>query len=447
MAFLLKNPYSETVMQQILILTFKDNMKQILILIFLFMLCTIKAQITVNVVSNNPTHSFSAGVPIQLIATLKNQTLDTFKKVKLNYCVQTYDGQEIKDSIFVLPIVLPNATITHIFTLNALPAGFYVTNTTLDSLPTLPKDVYAFAVDPTALKSIYPQPKDFKQFWVKTLNALEKIPPNYILTKSATLSNDSTDVYSVEMRSLDSVRIQGWYMVPKGRRNLSAIIYFQGYSTNNFPTQGYFALSKNYAQFLLNIRGHGDSQKDVNPGFDAFLTTGLGNKNTYIFRGAYMDGIRAMDFLCSRPEIDNQRIGLWGGSMGSALALVTASLDRRAKLCIIDLPFMSDFRNYFRLTNWPATFFNQFSLQNNIPMTTIHKTLDYFDIKNFAPWVQCPVMMGVGMLDRTCPPPINFAAFNNLKTREKYYFLLPKSGHAITTEHYNRLRTWFNDRL
>jgi cephalosporin-C deacetylase len=422
-------------------------MKQVLVLISLFMFYPIKAQITLDVVSNSPTHAFSAGTRIQLIATLENKSSDTLKKVKLNYDVQTYDGQKIKDSIFILPVVLPNATIKHTFTLNALPAGFYITNTTLNSLPTPPEAVYAFAVDPTSLKSIYPQPKDFEQFWVKTLNDLGNIPPNYALTKSETLSNDSTDVYSVEMRSLGNVRIQGWYMVAKGGLNLPVVIYFQGYSTNNYPTDGYYAYSKSYAQFFLNIRGHGDSKKDVDPGFDAFLTTGLADKTTYIFRGAYMDGKRAMDFLCSRPEIDKQRIGLWGGSMGSALALVTASFDRRAKFCIIDLPFMSDFRNYFKLTSWPTKFFDEFSEQKNIPMTTIYETLDYFDIKNFASRIQCPVIMGVGMLDKTCPPAINFAAFNNLNVREKSYFLFPKSGHAITAEHFYRLRALCKDRL
>jgi cephalosporin-C deacetylase len=422
-------------------------MKQFLTLVFFFICSTTQAQVTLNVVSNNPTNSFSAGETVQLIATITNRSLDTFKKAKLNYCIQNYAGQEIKDSTFALPIVLPNATITHSFSLNALSADFYVTNITLDSVPIYTTDVYAFAVDPTSLRSTYPPPKDFKRFWVKTLEALAKIPPNYTLIKSITLSNDTVDVYSVEMRSLDSVRIQGWYMIPKGRRNLPALIYFQGYTTNNYPTEGYYAYSKYYAQFFLNIRGHGDSKKDVNPGFDAFLTTGLRDKNTYIFRGAYMDGIRAMDFLSSRPEIDSSRIGIWGGSMGAALSLVTASLDRRVKLCVFDFPFMSNFRHYFTLTNWPATYFNQFAAQNNIPMTTVYKTLDYFDIKNFAPWVQCPMIMGVGMLDRTCPPPINFAAFNNLKAKEKYYFLFPKTGHAMTLEHAYRLRDWFKERL
>jgi cephalosporin-C deacetylase len=422
-------------------------MKQFLIALFFFICSNTQAQVTLNVVSNNPTNSFSAGAPVQLIATITNQSLDTFKKAKLNYCTQTYSGQEIKDTTFRLPVILPNTTITHSFSLNALPADFYITNITLDSTWILTTDVYAFAVNPTSLKSTYPAPKDFKRFWVKTLEALEKIPPDYTLTKSITLSNDTVDVYSVEMRSLDSVRIQGWYMIPKGRRNLPALIYFQGYTTDNYPSEPYYAYSKYYAQFFLNIRGHGGSKKDVNPGFDAFLTTGLRDKNTYIFRGAYMDGIRAMDFLSSRPEIDTQRIGIWGGSMGGALSLVAASLDRRVKLCVFDFPFMSDFRHYFTLTNWPAVYFNEFSARNNIPMTTIYKTLDYFDIKNFAPWVQCPMIMGVGMLDRTCPPPINFAAFNNLKAKEKNYFLFPKTGHAMTLEHAYRLRDWFRERL
>lgn len=160
-----------------------------------------------------------------------------------------------------------------------------------------------------------------------------------------------------------------------------------------------------------------------------------------------MDCIRSLDFLCSRPEVDCNRIGIWGGSMGGALALATAALDRRVKLCVFDLPFLSDFRNYFSIVNWPAYEMQQFAAQNNIPMTKIYETLDYFDIKNFASLVQCPVMMGSGTLDMTCPPAINFAAFNNVRVREKYFYLFPYTGHTLPVEHYVRLFKWFDDRL
>ena len=424
-------------------------MRRVLALIAFGVFNTLVAQnndISIMLESNDSTHAFTGNKPVQLITTIKNMSLDTVKKASLTYSIQTFAGKKVKDSIFEIPLLLPRSTATHTLTCDIKTTDFYISNVTLVSANVNTSQTYAFAKEPLSTLSPYPKPKDFKQFWVKTMSELKKIPPDYILTKSITLSNDTMDVFSVEMRSLDSVRVQGWYVVPKGKQNLPALVYFQGYTTNNYPTPGYFQFSK-YAQFFLNIRGHGDSQKDLNPGFGAYLTHGLKNRSTYIFRGAYMDCIRSLDFICSRPEVDAKRIGIWGGSMGGALALATAGLDRRVKLCVFDLPFLSDFRNFFNISNWPAAEMRQFATQNNIPMTELHNTLDYFDIKNFAPWVQCPAMMGVGLLDRTCPPAINFAAFNNLKVRDKYFYLFPYTGHVIPIEHNLRLFAWFDKRL
>jgi cephalosporin-C deacetylase len=401
--------------------------------------------ITLTIASNNPNHASENHKPVHLIVTITNPSLDTFKKAVLTYSIKTFVGKNVIDSTFDI-VLLPKSTLTHTFLLNVKKADFYISNVSLSALQVQASQTYAFAIEPQSTVSPYPSPKDFKQFWVKTMSELKGVPPNYTLTKSATLSNDTMEVYSVEMRSLDSVRIQGWYVVPKGKQNLPALVYFQGYTTNSYPSEAYFKFS-HYAQFFLNIRGHGDSQKDINPGFGSYLTHGLKSRDTYIFRGAYMDCIRAIDFISSRPEVNAHRIGIWGGSMGGALALVTASLDKRVKLCVFDLPFLSDFRNYFTITNWPAADFRQFATQNNIPMEDIYNTLDYFDIKNFAPWVKCPVMMGVGMLDRTCPPAINFAAYNNIKVREKQYYMFPNTGHIIPNEHNTRLFAWFDKKL
>jgi cephalosporin-C deacetylase len=266
------------------------------------------------------------------------------------------------------------------------------------------------------------------------------------LTERNDLGNDSMAVYSVEFRSLDSARIQGWYIYPKNKKNLRAVIYTQGYTAENIFSTGYLQFTE-YAQFLLNIRGHGSSTKDVNPGFPKFLEYGLENPHTYIFRGAYMDCVRSIDFLCSRPEIDSSRIGIWGTSMGGALALAASALDRRIKLCIFDLPFLSDFRNYFEIGSWPSYQIRNYATRNNRSMASVYQTLDYFDIKNLAPWVQCPVVMGVGLLDMTCPPAINFAAYNNVRVKNKVFYLYPDVGHYINAEHYGRVRLAFLNRL
>jgi dienelactone hydrolase len=54
------------------------------------------------------------------------------------------------------------------------------------------------------------------------------------------------------------------------------------------------------------------------------------------------DSIRALDYLCARPEADASRIATLGLSMGSTMAWWVAALDTRVKACI-DLCCLTDF--------------------------------------------------------------------------------------------------------
>jgi hypothetical protein len=55
------------------------------------------------------------------------------------------------------------------------------------------------------------------------------------------------------------------------------------------------------------------------------------------------DSLRAVDYLCSRPDIDSTRIGTIGLSMGSTMAWWLAALDTRIKVCV-DLCCLTDFQ-------------------------------------------------------------------------------------------------------
>jgi len=54
------------------------------------------------------------------------------------------------------------------------------------------------------------------------------------------------------------------------------------------------------------------------------------------------DNLRAVDYLASRPDVDSQRLGTIGISMGSTMAWWTAALDQRIRVCI-DLCCLTDF--------------------------------------------------------------------------------------------------------
>ena len=55
------------------------------------------------------------------------------------------------------------------------------------------------------------------------------------------------------------------------------------------------------------------------------------------------DSLRAVDYLVSRPEVDPQRIGTLGISMGSTMAWWVAALEERIKVCV-DICCLTDFR-------------------------------------------------------------------------------------------------------
>jgi dienelactone hydrolase len=59
------------------------------------------------------------------------------------------------------------------------------------------------------------------------------------------------------------------------------------------------------------------------------------------------DELRALDFLASRPEVDPQRIGVLGMSMGSTKAWWLAALDPRVRLCA-DVCCLTDYEELIK---------------------------------------------------------------------------------------------------
>lgn len=59
------------------------------------------------------------------------------------------------------------------------------------------------------------------------------------------------------------------------------------------------------------------------------------------------DSLRAVDYLCSRPEVDPQKIATLGISMGSTMAWWLAALDERIKVTV-DICCLTDFHTLLR---------------------------------------------------------------------------------------------------
>jgi cephalosporin-C deacetylase-like acetyl esterase len=290
-----------------------------------------------------------------------------------------------------------------------------------------------------------PQP-DFDEFWQRAKAELAAVNPQFKMIRIDSLCTEKHNVFLVEMRSLGNALIRGWYQVPSKPGRYPAIMQVQGYSSTIVPS--YVNYGDDIIGFGLNIRGHGNSTDDVNPGFPGYILTNLEDKEKYIYRGAYMDCVRAVDFLCSRPEVDASRIAVEGASQGGALTFATAALNNdRIAVCAPQVPFLSDFRDYFRVAVWPANeFIDLVENQKKLTWDQVFYTLSYFDIKNLAHLIRAPMIMGVGLMDEVCPPHINFAAYN-LVTAEKRYIVYPEAGHGLPEDFYSAKMDWIRTKL
>ncbi len=328
-----------------------------------------------------------------------------------------------------------------------LPPGFYRVALSLESEKDRKQLAFAIGVRPEEIVSPPDRPDDFEEYWKRARRDLDAVDPRFNLIRQDDLCTETREVYLLEMHSLGEVLIRGWYMRPAREGVYPAILHVQGYSSTLGPQNLY--QGDDMVSLALNIRGHGNSRDDVDPGFPGYLQYHVDNKEEYIYRGAYMDCVRAVDFLYSRSEVDTSRVAVEGGSQGGALSYATAALDaQRINLCVPHVPFLSDFRDYFNVAEWPGNEFRQYFREHpEISEEEIYRNLSYIDIKNLAPWIKAPVFMAIGLMDQTCPPHINFAAYNQVRG-QKEYIVYPGAGHGLPGEYrqvmMNYIRTRFH---
>jgi cephalosporin-C deacetylase-like acetyl esterase/poly(3-hydroxybutyrate) depolymerase len=284
--------------------------------------------------------------------------------------------------------------------------------------------------NPEKVHSRLTRGEDFGTFWNESLAELKRVDPQFEIVARPDRSKNGIEVFEVSMHSLGDVRVRGWLEVPKTEGPHPVVIRVPGYGQNMKPIGRW----KDMIAFSFNPRGHGNSQQDVSGEPRDYWVRGLDDKNAYFYRGAYLDCVRAVEFVCSRDDVDQKRIAVWGGSQGGGFALATAALDSRVDYCVADIPFLCDWHNYFRLTQWPEM--NEWiAEEENRTWENTLRTMSYFDTMNLCDRIKCPTLMGVGLQDQVCPPTTSFAAFNQISGR-KSFRIYANRGHGLDDEHW-----------
>jgi cephalosporin-C deacetylase len=372
---------------------------------------------------------------------VKNTT-NTVQTGKVSYLVTTESGQKLRtDSVRVK--IGAKSSGKYDFEIPASKPGFYKVSFMVNVTDYDDTTRRVFGIRPEEIRSQYPRPADFDNFWQKAKDELAKVKPNFKVTPMPKMNSDNRNVYFFEMQSLDNITVSGWMTIPKTKnKKYSVLVGLPGYQVDVHPLLGDDA---DLAIITLNVRGQGTSRGIINTRKDEFIFYHIDDKNRYVMRGVIMDCLRCIDFIFSRPELRHDNILVSGGSMGGYLSIATASLDKRVTLCSAQNPILCDVHNLVGEVDWPMSSIIKFvSTQPGLSLDKVLANMDYYDTKNFAVNVTCPMLMGIGSLDPFAPPNNEYAAYNNIPGKKRI-MVFKDLGHEISQKYKDLEVRWMRD--
>ncbi len=350
-----------------------------------------------------------------------------------------------------------------------LAAGFYkATCIVNDDLAR----AFVFSINPTAIVSVPDAQSDFADFWATAKAQLEAIDMNAQLTEITAKSTAARKVYLVEFNSIpdgltgEPVVVRGYYCEPTDGKKHPVIMHYLGYDSGYRPggqdVKPYCPsgdAEPDYAEFYLSTRGQSinnraadereaDGKGDFVNTYGDWFAFNFGDKDSYYYRGAFMDCVQAIRFMATRSTSDMNNLFGEGQSQGGAFTYAAAALsDHPFRAIAPGIAFLGDFPDYFDIVNWPAYVAREQQTAKSLTDDQMFAFLSYFDTKNLAPSISAATIACLGLQDNVCPPHTNIAPYNNLTVTDKQLIINPELMHQVSGSWYSDMMAFFAARI
>ena len=289
-----------------------------------------------------------------------------------------------------------------------------------------------------------PRPADFDAFWDKSIAELDTIDPAPVFTKVA-LECAYADLYELRFTSTKGARIYAKVAVPKKQGKHPAILKFHGLSGNCgafFDLLPYAA--QGYVMATMDSRGQGGYSEDVGgvPGTTythPFIRGIEGKPEDLLVRDLFLDTAMLARVMMAQDFVDETRVAVTGGSQGGALSVACAALVPEIKLCAPQYPYHADYKRVWEMDLAKGAYegiryyFRWFDPAHEREEEFFTK-LGYIDIQYLAPRIKAKTQWTTCLMDTTCPPSTQFAAYNKL-TCEKEMVIYPDYAHETPALH------------
>jgi cephalosporin-C deacetylase len=271
-------------------------------------------------------------------------------------------------------------------------------------------------------RSAYREPADFDAFWHTTLTEARE---HDLALGVAPVKTDleTVDVYDVTFAGFGGHPIRAWLRLPRQRGGpLPAVVQSHGYSSGRgAPVEDLLWASAGYAHLVMDARGQGgnhaggDTADPVGsgPSYPGFLTRGIEDKETYVYRRVFTDAVRAVEAVRSIDAVDSARVAVVGASQGGGIALAMAGLVPDLTAVHVQAPFLCDIRRATTITStMPYAEITGYLAAHRNSVQQVFRTLAYFDGIAFARRANAPAWFSAGLMDDLCPPSTAFGAFH-----------------------------------
>lgn len=151
-------------------------------------------------------------------------------------------------------------------------------------------------------------------------------PPRYPLHVPP--SDYQAEYEEVSFITKDGLTLAGWLIKPDhSGKNVPAIVICHGLGANksDFTDLAVFLARRGYLVLAFDFRAHGNSEGS---------RTSLGYHEQ-------KDVSAALNYLSSRPEVDQDRIGIFGFSLGGSTAILAAAETKKFRAIAADSAFTS----------------------------------------------------------------------------------------------------------
>lgn len=302
-----------------------------------------------------------------------------------------------------------------------------------------------------------PRPADFDAYWDRALAEMEAVDPQVSLTP-ATYQHPAVECFDLYFTGTHGARVYAKYLRPKQRKEqIPAILQFHGYTGSSGDwTVLTASATAGFAVAALDCRGQGGRSEDVGgvkgDTMRGQIIRGLDDPDPdrLLFRDIYLDTALLAKIVASFPEVDGERLAARGGSQGGGLTLACASL-ANIKVAAPVYPFLTDYKRVWDMDLAKGAYeelklyFRHFD-PTHAREEEVFTKLGYIDVQHLAPRIRGKVHMYTGLMDTTCPPSSQFAAYNKITT-EKNVVFYPDFGHENLPGMTDEVLQWFVDEL